>query len=120
MTRLKHPAVLPLVFFIIFTAVYVISSFITGSSPKIERLDPPVAFPGDNIIIEGRHLGKSSQDGFVIIAGIRPTLSSYLEWTDTRIKLKVPDEVGSGRLFVKTGSKSSNGLLFTNKEDKLP
>jgi len=116
MTRLKHSAVLPVVFFIILTTVYIVSSFITGSSPVIERLDPPVAFSGENIIIEGRHFGKTSQDGFVIIAGIRPTLSSYLEWTDTRIKLKVPDEVGSGRLFVKTGNKLSNGFLFTNKE----
>lgn len=116
MTKLKHPAVLPLSLFIILAAVYLVSSFITGSSPKIERLDPSVAFPGEAIIIEGKNFGKTSQDGFVIIAGIRPTVSSYLEWSDTRIRLKVPDEVGSGRLFVKTSNKLSNGLLFTNRE----
>ncbi|MCK5197369.1 MAG: IPT/TIG domain-containing protein, partial [Spirochaetales bacterium] len=116
MIRLKHPIVLPVVFFIILTTVYLVSSFITGSSPEIKRLVPTVAFPGENIIIEGRHFGKSAQDGFIIIAGIRPTLSSYLEWTETKIKLKIPDAVGSGRLFVKTGNKISNGLLFTNKE----
>ena len=116
MIKLKHPVVLPVAFFIILTTVYIVSSLITGSSPEVKRLDPPVAFPGENIIIEGSHFGKTAQDGFVIIAGIRPTLSSYLEWTETKIKLKIPDEVGSGRLFVKTGNKISNGLLFTNKE----
>ncbi|MCK5201321.1 MAG: IPT/TIG domain-containing protein, partial [Spirochaetales bacterium] len=116
MTKLKHPAVLPVGFFIILACVYLVSSFITGSSPDIQKLEPTVAFPGEEIVIEGKYFGKTSQDGFVIIAGIKPTLSSYIEWTDTKIRLKVPGEVGSGRLFVKTGNKLSNGLLFTNKE----
>lgn len=116
MIRLKHPVVLPVSFFIILITVYIVSSFLTGSSPEIKSLDPPVAFPGEIIVIEGSHFGKTAEDGFVIIAGIRPTQSSYLEWTEKKIKLKIPDDVGSGRLFVKSGNKISNGLLFTNKE----
>lgn len=116
MKIIKHPAVLPLGIFIILTIIYLVSSFLTGSKPKIDSIEPSVAFPGDFIIIEGENFGKASEDGFVIIAGIRPTVSSFLEWTDTRIKLRVPDEVGSGRIFVKSHKNLSNGLLFTNKE----
>lgn len=116
MKKPKHPLIFPLGIFILLTFLYLVSSFLTGSNPRIDRLEPSVAFPGESIIIEGANFGKSSVDGFVIIAGIRPTVSSYLEWTDTRIKLRVPDEVGSGRIFVKSRKNISNGLLFTNKE----
>lgn len=116
MKKLEHPALIPIGIFIILTVIYLVSSFITSSNPKIDRIEPAVAFPGENIIIYGENFGKSSVDGFVIIAGIRPTVSSYLEWSDTRIVLRVPDEVGSGRIFVNSRKNLSNGLLFTNKE----
>ncbi len=116
MKKIQHPAILPVGIFIILTVIYLVSSFITGSNPRIDSLDPSVAFPGENIIIRGDNFGNDSEDGFVIIAGIRPTVSSYLEWTDTKIILRVPDEVGSGRIFVKSQKNLSNGLLFTNKE----
>ncbi len=116
MIKLKHSALLPVGIFTILLVIYLISSFLTGSSPVIEKIVPSVAFPGEEILIEGRNFGSSTEDGFAIIAGIRPTLSSYSEWSDTRIRLKVPDGVGSGRLFVKTRNKLSNGLLFTNRE----
>lgn len=116
MKKLEHPALIPIGIFLILTVIYLVSSFITSSNPKIDRIEPAVAFPGENIIISGENFGKSSVDGFVIIAGIRPTVSSYLEWSDTRIVLRVPDEVGSGRIFVNSRKNLSNGLLFTNKE----
>jgi len=116
MKILKHPVVVPLGIFFLLTIIYLISSFLTGNNPRIDRLEPTVAFPGETVIIEGENFGDSPEDGFVIIAGIRPTVSSYLGWTDNRIKLRIPDEVGSGRIFVKSKKNLSNGLLFTNKE----
>ena len=116
MKHLKHPVVLPLLIFLFLTIIYIISTFLTGINPKIENINPTVAFPGENIIIEGENFGDSPEEGFVVIAGIRPTVSSYLEWTDSRIIFKVPDEVGSGRVFVKSHKNLSNGILFTNKE----
>ncbi|MDA3940620.1 MAG: IPT/TIG domain-containing protein [Spirochaetia bacterium] len=116
MKKLKHPAVIPLFIFIFLTVLYIVLSFLTGRNPRIDHLTPSVAFPGETILIEGENFGDSSEDGFIIIAGIRPTVSSYLEWTDTKIKLRVPNEVGSGRIYVKSNKNSSNSLLFTNKE----
>ncbi len=116
MKKLKHPAIIPLGIFLFLIILYIVSSFLTGSNPRIDSIEPSVAFPGENIILKGENFGKASVDGFVIIAGIRPTVSSYLEWTDTKIVLRVPDEVGSGRIFVKSNKNLSNGLLFTNKE----
>ena len=116
MKKVKHPAVVPVIIFILLTIIYIISSFLTGRNPRIDRITPAVAFPGEIILIEGENLGNSPEEGFVIIAGIRPTVSSYLEWSDKEIKLRVPNGVGSGRIFVKYNKKISNGLLFTNKE----
>lgn len=116
MKKLEHPLIVPLGIFIFLSIVYIISSLLTGSNPKIDSLEPSVAFPGETIVINGENFGKVSVDGFIIIAGIRPTVSSYLEWTDTKIVLRVPNEVGSGRIFVKSNKNLSNGLLFTNKE----
>ncbi|MCK5153923.1 MAG: IPT/TIG domain-containing protein [Spirochaetales bacterium] len=116
MKKLKHPSIIPLGIFLFLIILYIVSSFLTGSNPRIDSIEPSVAFPGENIILKGENFGKASVDGFVIIAGIRPTVSSYLEWTDTKIVLRVPDEVGSGRIFVKSNKNLSNGLLFTNKE----
>lgn len=116
MKHFKHPVVLPLLIFLFLSVIYAISTLLTGINPKIISINPTVAFPGENIIIEGENFGTSPEDAFVIIAGIRPTVSSYLEWTDTRIKLMVPDEVSSGRVFVNSHKNLSNGVLFTNKE----
>jgi len=117
MKKIKHPVLLPFGVFIFLTVLYLVSSFITGSKPVIISIEPSVAFPGESLIIEGKNFGKTSEDGFMIIAGIRPTVSSYLEWSDTKIILRVPDEVGSGRIFVNSHKNLSNGLLFTNKEN---
>jgi len=117
MMKFKHPAILPVVIFIILITLYFIVYFVTGSSPVITKLEPSVAFPGDSILIKGKNFGNIEDNSYIIIAGIRPTVSSYIEWTNTQIKLKIPDEVGSGRIFVKSRAKLSNGLLFTNKEN---
>ncbi len=117
MIKFKHPAILPVVIFIILITLYFIVYFVTGSSPVITKLEPSVAFPGDSILIKGKNFGNIEDNSYIIIAGIRPTVSSYIEWTNTQIKLKIPDEVGSGRIFVKSRAKLSNGLLFTNKEN---
>jgi transglutaminase-like putative cysteine protease len=117
MTKLKHPALIPVAIFIVLIAIYLVSSIISGSKPEIESLKPSVAFPGEQIIINGINFGNTVDDGFVIIAGIRPTVSSYIEWSDTKIILRIPDEVGSGRIFVNSRKSLSNGLLFTNKEN---
>ncbi len=117
MIKFKHPAVMPVIIFIILLILYLIISFITGSSPVITKLEPSVAFSGETILIKGKNFGIPKDNSYVIIAGIRPTVSSYLEWTDKQIKLVIPDEIGSGRIFVKSGAKLSNGLLFTNKEN---
>jgi len=108
---------MPVLIFIILLILYFIISFITGSSPVITKLEPSVAFSGETILIKGKNFGIPKDNSYVIIAGIRPTVSSYLEWTDKQIKLVIPDEIGSGRIFVKSGAKLSNGLLFTNKEN---
>ncbi len=107
---------LPFAVFSFFIVLLAVSLYVTDNPPKIYTLKPSVALPGEKIEIIGKNFGKTRGGSEVIIAGIQPTLSNYISWTSKKIILKVPDDVKSGRLYVKTESGTSNGPLFVNKE----
>ena len=83
-------------------------------SPRIESITPEVGAPGKVLVISGEHFGTARNGAEVIFAGTRPNSTSYLEWTDTRISVRIPEDVGSGKLYVRIGNTSSNSVLFTN------
>ncbi len=107
---------LPFVFFIFFIIVLIISLLLINNPPEIYKLTPSAALPGEKITITGKNFGNKQDGNEVIIAGIRPTISNYISWNSHKIVLTVPDDVKSGRLYVKTESGVSNGPLFINKE----
>lgn len=96
--------------------ILILSTHLINKPPKIIKLEPSAALPGEYIEIIGKNFGKERNGSEIIIAGIKPTLSNYILWESDRIVLEVPDDVRSGRLFVKTNAGSSNGPLFINKE----
>lgn len=106
----------PVFIFIVLIIVLVFSLVLTNKPPEISILKPSVALPGEKIEILGKNFGTKREGSDVIIAGIKPTLSNYVSWGPKKIVIKVPDDVKSGRLFVKTSSGISNGPLFINKE----
>ena len=84
--------------------------------PEIDNIEPAVAYPGENITITGTNFGNSRDGAEVRIAGERPLSNYYEMWTDTEIVVKVPADVGSGMVTVKTRRGKSNGVLFSNRE----
>jgi transglutaminase-like putative cysteine protease len=69
--------------------------------------------------IRGSGFGDLQGDGRVTVAGVRPTGSSYLSWSDSVIRVRVPETADSGLVSVTTRKGRSNSLLFTNR-DELP
>ena len=87
--------------------------------PVIEAADPRIGHGGDVLIVTGRGFGAERDGGQVLIAGVAPTSSAYLEWSGERISVRVPAEVRSGFVYVVAGGRRSNGVLFANR-DHLP
>ena len=84
--------------------------------PVIKDIDPSVAYPGELISIKGENFGNTRDGAEVRIAGERPLSGAYEIWSDSEIVVKIPADVGSGMVTVKTRRGLSNGVLFSNRE----
>ncbi|MDR3145187.1 MAG: IPT/TIG domain-containing protein, partial [Treponema sp.] len=84
-------------------------------TPVIHSLDPVIGMLGELLSIEGAYFGEERGESYVSIAGIAPTASSYVEWGDRRITLRLPEFGDSGLVRVHVGGKRSNALLFSNR-----
>jgi hypothetical protein len=96
-------------------AVLLLSTRMTGRPPQIDSITPKIGFPQDVMVITGKYFGDERNGGEVVIGGYAPVSSGYLDWSDTQISLRIPEEVGSGMVRVITKNGKSKGLLFTNK-----
>ena len=97
-------------------AVLLLSSRMTGRPPQIDSITPKIGYPQDVMVITGKYFGEQRNGGEVVIGGYAPVSSGYLNWSDTQISLRIPEEVGSGMVRVITKNGKSKGLLFTNKQ----
>ena len=85
--------------------------------PVIESIVPPVGAPGDIVVINGKNFGDSRDMSYVEIAGSKLTSSSYVSWSDTKIKIIVPANVQDGLVIVGTKNVQSKPALFANEVD---
>ena len=115
----KSRATLPVAIFILLIGVLVISLAGSERPPVLESISPAIGTPGGVLVLKGRHFGEERLSGGVSISGTRPTSASYLEWTDTHISVQIPDDAGTGLVYVTTKLGRSKGILFTNK-NKIP
>jgi hypothetical protein len=115
---LTHKAFVPSAVVMGLILVVLLSSRLTGRPPVVDSITPKIGKPGDVMIITGRYFGKERAGG-VEISGISPTSGEYVDWTDTSISVAIPDEAGSGLVYVTTKNGRSRGLLFTNS-DRIP
>jgi transglutaminase-like putative cysteine protease len=88
-------------------------------APVIESISPRIGVLGEVLTIRGENFGAERRESYVSIAGTAPTNSSYLDWRDDHITLRVPEFGDSGLVYVHTGRKKSNGALFSNA-DAIP
>ncbi len=84
-------------------------------TPTITGIDPRIGNPGDILIVRGKNFGNERGTSYLSIGGIIPTASSYIEWKDTYISVKIPEFAHSGLVYVHVGKKKSNPALFTNR-----
>lgn len=108
---------IPLLVLALLIGVLYTSIRISGESPAIDRISPAVAYPGDQLTISGKHFGTSRGRSHVSIAGVVPTTAAYQQWTDTSIRLTIPDNITSGLVYVITDHGKSEGALLTNKQN---
>ncbi len=101
---------------LVLLAFLLLSSRMTGRPPLVESITPKIGFPQDVMVITGKYFGDERNGGKVVIGGYAPVSSGYLDWSDSRISLRIPEEVSSGMVRVITKNGKSKGLLFTNKQ----
>lgn len=112
----KHRAFIPIIIFIGVILIFSFSSQFSERPPIIHSITPQIGVPGEVLIISGESFGEFRKSGDVSIAGVRPVSSAYIEWSDKRISVRIPQEAGSGLVTVNTRTGRSNGVLFTNNE----
>jgi transglutaminase-like putative cysteine protease len=83
--------------------------------PRITEIYPKIGMMGEILTIRGEEFGDGQDESYITIAGIAPTASSYIEWTNDRIILRVPEFGRSGLVYVYRNDKKSNPALFSNQ-----
>ncbi|MDR1220808.1 MAG: IPT/TIG domain-containing protein [Treponema sp.] len=105
--------------------VFFSSSFLASllackaKAPVIRAIDPKIGAMGDIISVAGEHFGKEQEASYITIAGQEPTSSSYLEWTDNLIRVRLPEFGRTGLIYIHKGDQKSNAVLFSNRS-KIP
>jgi hypothetical protein len=85
------------------------------SLPLIVSIEPRIGTPGETISISGKNFGETQGKSYITIANVLPTMSSYIEWTDTEITLRLPEFGEAALVSVQRGDKKSNALLIANR-----
>jgi transglutaminase-like putative cysteine protease len=84
--------------------------------PRISSIDPRIGLMGEVLTISGENFGDDREESYVTIAGITPTASSYIAWTDSQIRVRVPEFGDSGLVRVCRDNRKSNAALFSNRQ----
>ncbi len=85
----------------------------TTENPVITSLTYDAGYVGMELTINGSGFGKATDPGTVRFGGFDVPPNGYIEWTDTRIRVKIPDGAKSGKLVVINNNKPSNEVDFT-------
>jgi hypothetical protein len=86
-------------------------------APVIKSIDPPAAFPGQEVEIAGRNFSSAVTGNTVSFNGTDATIIST---TTLAIKVLVPDGAVSGDVKVTTNNLTSEGFTFTVTEPVIP
>ncbi|HUX37586.1 MAG TPA: transglutaminase domain-containing protein [Rectinemataceae bacterium] len=114
-----HRPVLAIFGLLVLVIAAAVSGFFVLSRPAIGSIDPAFAEPGAVVSINGSNFGAERGDSQVEVDGVAPTSDSYIDWSPTRISVRLPGTVDSGLVYVITDRGRSNPKLFMNKS-RLP
>lgn len=124
----KSSIFIPFLIFIFLLAIYLLTSNFSQQKPDITAISPEIGYPGEFLEIRGRNFGDPplSSEGrlqikpvecSVYISGNRLVLSDFLLWEDKLIRIRIPENVVSGSVFVENKNGKSNEILFINKKE---
>lgn len=89
---------------------------VPNGNVTITSISPDSVGLGDMITIYGTNFGTARDSSLVSFAGINAV--DYSNWTDTEIKVKVPNGAKSGKLWVVANGEKSNEVDFTIKSEE--
>ena len=115
----KSSIFIPFLIFIFLLAIYLLTSNFSQQKPDITAISPEIGYPGEFLEIRGRNFGDPplSSEGrlqikpvecSVYISGNRLVLSDFLLWEDKLIRIRIPENVVSGSVFVENKNGKSN------------
>ncbi len=82
--------------------------------PEITLISKSGGTPGeDTLTIYGKYFGPERGSSYVLFTNILAHRSDYISWSDTRIKMYVPDNAIGDSVYVIVNNKRSNGWHFT-------
>ncbi|MDR0411631.1 MAG: IPT/TIG domain-containing protein [Treponema sp.] len=99
----------------IITLLSVFLSACKEKPPRIIAMDPKIGGMGDIVSIAGENFGSEQGTSYITIAGQEPTSSSYLEWSNTLIRVRLPEFGNAGLIYVHRGGRKSNPVLFSDR-----
>jgi hypothetical protein len=82
--------------------------------PIIYSIHPQIGNIGEPLTIRGANFGRDRDVSYVTIAGAQPTGTSYLDWQDNEITIKIPEFSEAGLVYAHVKGKKSNGMLYAN------
>ncbi|MDR2618752.1 MAG: IPT/TIG domain-containing protein [Treponema sp.] len=97
--------------------LFAVLSFLACSEelPVISRIDPRIGQMGEVLTIYGENFGHEQGESYITIAGAPPTSSSYINWQDDSISVRIPEFSNAGLVYVHRQGRKSNPALFSNK-----
>jgi transglutaminase-like putative cysteine protease len=99
--------------FFIFYFLFIVSC--QPKTPIIYSIHPQIGNMDEPLIIKGANFGMKTDVSYVTIAGAQPTGTSYLDWQDNEITIKVPEFSDAGLVYAHVKGKKSNGMLYANR-----
>jgi len=84
-------------------------------APVIYSISPQIGNMGEPLTIKGANFGREKGASYLTIAGAQPTTTSYLDWQDDEITIRVPEFSEAGLVYAHVRGKKSNGMLYANQ-----
>lgn len=81
-----------------------------GTLPTLTAINPSKVLPGDNTTITGKNFGNDRGESKIYFNDMQ--VETYVSWSNTEIKVIVPNITGNGVIKLVSGTKTSNSLEF--------
>ena len=110
-------AAIPVAMLLISITAFIVNTRIAEGKPIITELNPNIVSSGEELIIYGENFGDKKESSRVFISSL-DLLSKYIiSWSDTSIKIQIPEKAESGLVSVE-GEFSQGDVIIINDKFK--